>query len=144
MKFSSKQGIHIVFGLKNAVFATLCLLAEMPRLSKNDRERAIGMLLGGLSQTDVARRLGVHRTTIARLWNRFTTTGSTDDRPRPGQRQAMTPRQDRYIRLIHTRERFQFATISAHNIPGHHRVSAQTIRNRLRSVGLRAHSEDQR
>ena len=110
----------------------------MPRLSKNDRERAIGMLLGGLSQTDVARRLGVHRTTIARLWNRFTTTVSTDDRPRPGQRQAMTPRQDRYIRLIHTRERFQFATITAHNIPGHHRVSAQTIRNRLRSVGLRA------
>ena len=101
-------------------------------------ERATGMLLDGLSQTDVARRLRVHRTTIARLWNRFTTTGSTEDRPQPGQRRVMTPRQDRYIWLIHTRLCFQFATITVHNLPGHHRVRAQTIRNRLRSVGLEA------
>ena len=52
------------------------------------------------------------------------------DRPRPGQRRAMTPRQDRYIRRIHTRERFQFATITACTLPGRRRVSAQTIRNR--------------
>ena len=110
----------------------------MPRLSKINKERAIGMLQSGLYQTDVARRLGVHRTTIARLWNRFNTTGSTDDRPRPGQRRATTPRQDRYIRRIHTRERFQFATITARTLPGRRRVSAQTIRNRLKSVGLRA------
>ena len=80
----------------------------------------------------------MHRTTIARLWNRFNTTGSTDDRPRPGQRRATTSCQDRYIRRIHTRERFQFATITARTVPGRRRVSAQTIRNRLRSVGLRA------
>ena len=110
----------------------------MPRLSKINRERAIGMLQSGLYQTDVARRLGVHRTTIARLWNGFNTTGSTDDHPRPGQRRATTPRQDRYIRRIHTREHFQFATITARTLPGCRRVSAQTIRNGLRSVGLRA------
>ena len=112
----------------------------MPRLSKVDRGRAIGMLESGLNQTDVARRLGVHRTTIARLWVRFNTTGSIDDRPRPGQRRATTPGQDRYIRRIHTRERFQFATITARTctLPGRRRVSAQTIRNRLRSVRLRA------
>ena len=55
----------------------------MPRLSKVERERAVGMLQGGSKQTDVTRRLGVHRTTIARLRSRFKTTGSTDDRPRP-------------------------------------------------------------
>ena len=110
----------------------------MPRLSKVDRECAIGMLQGGLKQTDVARRLGVHRTTIARLLSRFNTTGSTGDRPRPGQRRATTPRQDRYIRLLHLRQCFQFATVTARTLPGRHRVSAQTIRNRLRAVGLRA------
>ena len=68
----------------------------------------------------------------------FNTTGSIDGRPRPGQRRATTPRQDRYIRRIHTRERFQFATITARTLPGRHRESAQTIRNRLRSVRLRA------
>ena len=96
------------------------------------------MLQGGLKQTDVARRLGVHRTTIARLWSRLNTTGSTDDRPRPGQRRATTPRQDRYIRRLHLRQRFQFATVTARILPGRRRVSAQTIRNRLRAVGLRA------
>ena len=110
----------------------------MPRLSKINRERAIGMLQSGLYQTDFARRLGVHRTTIARSWNRSNTTGSTDDRPRPGQRCATTPRQDRYIPHIHTRERFLFATLTARTLPGRRRVSTQTIRNRLRSVGLRA------
>ena len=77
----------------------------MPMLSKVDRGRAIGMLESELNQTDVARRLGVHRTTIARLWVWFNTTGSIDDRPRPGQRHATTQDQDRYIRRIHTRER---------------------------------------
>ena len=56
----------------------------------------------------------------------------------PGQRQATTPRQDHYIRRIHTRESFQFATITAQPLPGRRRVSAQRIRNRLKSVGLRA------
>ena len=46
-------------------------------------------------------------------------------------------RQDRYIRRKHTRYRFQFATITAQNLPGHLRVSSQTIRNRLRSAALR-------
>ena len=110
----------------------------MPRLSIINRECAIGMLQSGLYQTDVARRLGVHRTTIARLWNHFNTTGSTDDRPRPGQLRATTPRQDRYTRRIHTRKRFQFATKTARTLPGRSRVSTQTIRNRLRSVGLQA------
>ena len=48
---------------------TLKLLnfADMPRLDKVNRERAIGMLDAGLSQVEVARRFGVHRTTINRL-----------------------------------------------------------------------------
>ena len=73
------------------------LRAAMPRLSKVDRGRAMGMLESGLNQTDVVQRLGVHRTTIKRLWVLFNTAVSIDDRPRPGQRRATTPRQDRFI-----------------------------------------------
>ena len=69
----------------------------------------------------------MHRTTIARLWNRFNTTGSTDDRPRPGQRRATTPHQDRYIRCFHTRERFWFATITAQTLPGRGTKSKASI-----------------
>ena len=99
-------------------------MVKMPRLSQNDRDRAFGMLESGYYQTDVARRFGVHRTTIARLWDRYNTIGSTDDRPRPGQRRVATPR-ERYIRRIHTRKRFRSATITARTLPGRRRVSAQ-------------------
>ena len=116
----------------------------MSRLSKINRERAIGMLQSGLYQTDVARRLGVHRTTIARLWNRFNTTGSTDDRPRPGQRRATTPRQDRYIRRIHTRERLQFATITERTLPGRRRVSAQNNSKPIKIRGTTSTASIQR
>ena len=56
-------------------------MVKMPWLFKNDRECATGMLESRRYQTNIVQRFGVHRTTIARLWDRFTTTGSTDDRP---------------------------------------------------------------
>ena len=137
LKFTLKDDIDIiasVLGVKNPQnFLVLWLMVKMPWLSKNDRECATGMLESGRYQTNVVQRFGVHRTTISRLWDRFTTTGSTDDRTQPGQHRITTPRQERYIRYIHMREYFWFATIKAWTFPGQRRVSAQTIWNRLRS-----------
>ena len=77
----------------------------MPRLDNSSRDRAVGMLELGASQADVARRFGVSRMTISRLWRRFQTTNSTADRPRSGRPRVTTPRQDRMIRLRHLRNR---------------------------------------
>ena len=110
----------------------------MPRLRQNQRERAIGMLTGGMSQRRVARNLGVHVSTISRLWSRYDETGSTVDRPRAPRPRVTTPQQDRHIRLQHLRNRFLPATVTAAQTRGRHqnRISDQTVRNRLREADM--------
>ena len=59
---------------------------------------------------------------------------------RSGRPHVTTPRQDRYIRTSHLRDRYRMATTTARVTPGMHNlsVSAQTVCNRLREAGLRA------
>ena len=112
----------------------------MPRLRQNERDRAVGMVQAGMRHIDVAAHFGVSRLTIVRLMSRVRATGATADRPRSGRPKVTTLHQDRQMRLIHLRNRFLPATVTANRIPGRHnpRISAQTVRNRLRAYGLRA------
>lgn len=110
----------------------------MPRLSLVNRNIAIGRLQAGESQSAVARLMHVHQCTISRLWNRHQLFYSTQDRPRSGRPRITTAGQDRYIRVHHLRHRTATATDTAGRVPGLRRLSAQTIRNRLREAGLRA------
>ena len=98
------------------------------------------MLLRGDAQSDVALHLGVHRSTMSRLYQRLRTTGHTKYRPRSGRPSVMSRHQDRYIRLTHLRDMFLVPVVTAANTRGIHnnRISAQTARNRLREAGLRA------
>ena len=49
----------------------------MPRLSTEDRGRAIGLLQSHNSLAAVARTLGCAKSTIARLWTKYRQTGKT-------------------------------------------------------------------
>lgn len=109
----------------------------MPRLSKIERERAIGMVMTGTSKMDVARIFRCSRVTINELWHRYQQTGSTDDRPRPGHPRVTTPAEDRRILLTHLRNRLQTATSTCQTL-FRGRIAAQTVRNRLRGHNLRA------
>ena len=108
---------------------------NMPRLSKIERERAIGMLQAGCTLTAVATRFNVAVSTIHRLRRRVNETGVTDDHPRPGAPRVTTQAQDRFIRQQHLRYRFQQATQTAAQTVGLRNtpISSQTVRNRLRS-----------
>ena len=112
----------------------------MARLTPAQRERAIGMLAGGISPANVARTFNVHVSTITRLRERFRITGRTDDAPRSGRPPCTTRRQDRYITVTHLRDRFRPATRTAAAMRGRRNrtISAQTVRNRLRASGLNA------
>ena len=114
------------------------LYTKMGRLNAADRNQAIGRLQAGESKSEVARIFNVHPSTITRLWNRFRETNSTNDRPRLGRPRVTTPAQDRYIRVTHLRDRLRTARDTAQEQFGARRVSDQTIRNRLREVGIRA------
>ncbi len=98
------------------------------------------MLNAGMSARAVAAQCNVHFSTISRLRRRFRLFGTTTHRPHPRRPCATTPAQDRYIRLLHLRYLLRPATLMAQEPVGvnDRRVSAQTIRNRLRENGLRA------
>ncbi|GFX72285.1 transposable element Tcb2 transposase [Trichonephila clavipes] len=89
-------------------------MSQRRRLPNSLRWRAVGWMEIGLSQADVARRLNVSRSVVQRLWNQYQSEDSVSRRPVPGRPQATTPAEDR------------------------RRISATTVRNRLRNAGLYA------
>ena len=52
---------------------------KMPRLNENLRNRAIGMLVAGMAERLIARRLNCHASTVSRLQIRFQQTGAVAD-----------------------------------------------------------------
>ena len=112
----------------------------MPRLSDNQRHEVWGMVQGGISRREIARRMNCSTSTITRLVNRHRQTGSLNDRPRPGRQRVTTAQQDRYVRLQHLRDRFRTAVQTAREKIGVHgqRIGANTVRRRLRNAGLHA------
>ena len=69
----------------------------MPRVSAHLRERALGMLQGGMRTADVARAINCNVRTVRRLRQRYRETGWTADRPRSGRPHVTTPAQEGYI-----------------------------------------------
>ena len=83
------------------------------RLNRVVRARANRQIEAGRRLKDVAAALGVNRSTITRLRQRYVQTGSVEDRPRPGQPRVTSQRKDRAMRLSHLRRRFCPATETA-------------------------------
>ena len=96
----------------------------MPRLDTATRNIVIGRLQAGESQNAVARLHNVHRNTISRLLQRYMyqQSGSTADRQRSRRPRITSAAQDRYIRVLHLRNRIMTARETASNVPGLRRV----------------------
>ncbi|XP_065939372.1 uncharacterized protein [Magallana gigas] len=103
----------------------------MPRLNENQRNRAVGVLQAGMAHHTVAKHFGVHRNIIQLLWSRFQQSGNTQDRLRSGRPRVTTRQQDNHIRLVHLKNRFQTAGLTARSIPGLRPISPRTVRTRL-------------
>ncbi len=112
----------------------------MPQMSQVLRERAIGMLTAGMSTRAVAREFNNNFSTISRLQRRFREFGSTSNRPHIRRSRVTTPTQDLHIQHLHLQDRLRPATRTAAVTIGLHnqRISAQTVRNRLREAHLYA------
>ena len=90
----------------------------------------------------VARRMGCSHQTIMKLAERNATTGSVSDRQRSGRQKVTSQRQDRNIVLSHLRNRFRTAVKTAQESVGinNQRISASTVRQRLREREIRSHN----
>ncbi|GFT02740.1 transposable element Tcb2 transposase [Trichonephila clavipes] len=102
--------------------------------------RVIGRLESGQTQRSVVDAVGVARSVVARLWNRFQETGNVRRRPGAGRPRATTSTDDRYIQLTARRNRTENATQlqSKLFLATGRRMSSQTVRNRLHEGGLYA------
>ena len=90
----------------------------MPKRIDEERHSAVGRLQVELNQSDIVWHMGACRATVNRLGVGFNSTGSTRHRTRSGRVITTTPAKDRYIRLMHLRDRFRTATSTASHIPG--------------------------
>ena len=106
------------------------------RIDTATRNIVIGRLQTGELQNAVARLYNVHRSTISRLLQQYQQSGSTADHQRSGRPKITSAAEDRYIRVLHMRNRTVTARATASNVPGLRRISAQTVRNRLHENGL--------
>lgn len=106
----------------------------MPRLTHDERNRAIGMLQAGMGVRHIADALNCVPSTIRRLQQRFQETGSVQDRPRGGRPRVTTVVQDRQLVRRHLQDRFMPAAQTATEL----RVSSRTLRRRLATAGLAA------
>ena len=125
---------HFSQKLISSIWSQLNDFSSMPRLSENDRFRAVGMLEAGMAQGVVAQHLNCTRQTIRALWVRLQEFGTVSDRQRSGRPRATTAREDRLIHHAHEQQRFLPATQTARTFG----ISGQTVRNRLRAHGLRS------
>ena len=110
-------------------------------LSQDEMNRGIGMLhFGFLSQRHVANVLGVSKSVVSRMWNRFITTGNVRHLHAGGRERSTNEVQDRFLVVQARRHRFENATTlrrDFQNATGMS-ISTQTIRNRLHDAGLRS------
>ncbi|GFR78491.1 transposable element Tc1 transposase [Elysia marginata] len=84
--------------------------------------------------------MNVNRTTIFRLRQCLHKTHTVSDWPRSGRSRCTAQRQDRNLVINHMNNRFLSASASSHQTRGinNQRISANTVRRRLSTSGLRA------
>ena len=83
----------------------LSLCVNMPRLSLQDKARAIGQLEAGIPVRRVAALCGVSPGNFFKLRTKFRETGEVKDRPRSGRPRKTTPPEDRFLTLASLRNR---------------------------------------
>ena len=105
----------------------------MQRLNFANRNKILGLLAVGISQTVVAGQYNVSRSTISRLVQRVNVTGTVDDRPRSDPPRVTSLRHDNLIRQRHLRDMFSTAQSMSNTVIGTHGrpIHRDTVFNRL-------------
>jgi transposase len=108
------------------------------RISEAQRWQIIGMHTTGMSFRAIGRQMGYHYTVVSRLVRKHTQTNNVKDLPRSSRQRVTSDRDNRALqRLV---RQMPFATspvLKQHWLPNR-RLSTRTVRNRLKSAGLKS------
>ena len=111
----------------------------VPKLSTYERGEIRGCYKCGLRPSAVAARVGCSRNTAVRWVTRWIKEGTLERKSGSGRTRATLPGDDRLMKITSIKDRFLTAVDIAGMITdakGQPKVTARTIRNRLREFGL--------
>lgn len=111
---------------------------ESRNLSENECVAIVTLAEEDISYRQIARRFGIHHTTVSRVVQRFRETNGYSRRPGQGRHRSTTAVEDRFLRLRAVRERFTTARSLQQQLARVHgvQVSIETVRTRLAEVNL--------
>lgn len=109
------------------------------RLSLPERGMAIAYSDCGLSQREVAKKIGCGKSTVGDLLSKVAKTGTFEDLPRSGRPRSTTARDDRHLKFASLANRKKTAVTLHKEMPlenGELVCRQRTVRNRLIENGL--------
>eukprot|EP00795_Rhopilema_esculentum_P006592 gene6592-12133_t len=114
-------------------------MSPVPRLSTEDRIRAVVLHEEGYSCNKIALKLKVARITVQQIIKKHKETGSVEDRKGRGRKRITTSREDRLIVKQSLKDRRKTSRILANELKDAHdiKVSSRTVRRRLVDSGLK-------
>ena len=108
------------------------------RISEAQIWQIIGMHTAGMSFKAIGRQMGYHYTVVSRLVRKHTQTNNVNDLPRSGRPRVTSDRDDRALHRLARRMPFATSPVLKQNWLPKRRLSTRTVRNRLKSAGLKA------
>ena len=110
------------------------------RLSEAQRWQIIGMHTTGMSFKDIGRQMGYHYTVVSRLVRKQTQANNVKDLPGSGRQRVTSDRDDRALQRLGRRMPFATSPILKQHWLLNTRLLTRTIRNRLKSAGIKSRS----
>ena len=92
----------------------------------------------GMSFKAIGRQMGYHYAVVSRLMRKHTQTNNVKDLPRSGRPQVTSDRDDRALQHLVRRMTFATSPVLKQHWMLNIRLSTRTVRNRLKSAGLKS------
>ncbi|GFW25774.1 HTH_Tnp_Tc3_2 domain-containing protein [Trichonephila clavipes] len=114
------------------------VMAQRKHLDDFLRGRIIGRMECGRTQLEVSEELGIAKSIISRLWQRFQDDGNASRCYSTGHPRVTTPNEDRYLAVTAKRNRRSTASDLSRQLSSatDTKISMQTVYRRLEHIGL--------
>ncbi|CAC5361575.1 unnamed protein product [Mytilus coruscus] len=108
------------------------------RISEAQRWQIIGMRSSGLSYKAIGRQMGYHYTVVSRLVRKHIQTNNVKDLPRSGRPLVTSQCEDRALQRLIRQIPFVTSPVLKREWLPYRQLSTRTLRNRLKSAGLKS------